>query len=91
METEKKAALDTIVIEPVQRRFMLVWRASQALKRNMFEMRKAVVGRMAPGPDRVRKSGKVHYASLEDLAQAPRRERAAELLPVGYFHVAGRV
>lgn len=38
------AVMDTIILEPDARRFMLVWRAAMPLKRNMFEVEMVVVG-----------------------------------------------
>jgi len=43
-EVDKPALLDTIILEPDARRFMLVWRATIPLKRNMFEMEMVVIG-----------------------------------------------
>jgi len=47
-EAEVPAVIDTIVIEPDQRRFMISWRASLPLKKNMFEVIQVVVG---PNPE----------------------------------------
>jgi hypothetical protein len=43
-EINKPALLDTIILEPDARRFMLVWRAALPLKRNMFEVEMVVIG-----------------------------------------------
>ncbi len=40
-----KLILDTIVLEPDRGRFMLTWRATRPLKKNMFEVAQALVGR----------------------------------------------
>jgi hypothetical protein len=37
--------LDTIVLEPDRRRFMLTWRATRPLMRSMFDVRQVLVGR----------------------------------------------
>jgi hypothetical protein len=37
--------LDTIVLEPDRRRFMLTWRATRPLKKSMFEVAQVLVGR----------------------------------------------
>ena len=63
-----RAVLDTIIIEPDQRRFMLVLRASIALKKNIFEIPQCVVGRMPRGWYRARDFGKTYYPSIADLA-----------------------
>lgn len=47
-EKEARAVIDTIVIEPDQGRFMMNWRASLPLKKNMFEVVQVVVG---PNPE----------------------------------------
>ena len=47
-EKETRAVIDTVVIEPDLRRFMVTWRASLPLKRNMFEVTQVVVG---PNPE----------------------------------------
>jgi len=43
-EIETKAVVDTVLIEPDERRFMLTWRASLPLRKNMFEVVQVVVG-----------------------------------------------
>jgi len=47
-EKETRAVIDTVVIEPDLRRFMVSWRASLPLKKNMFEVVQVVVG---PNPE----------------------------------------
>jgi hypothetical protein len=47
-EQEARAVIDAVVIEPDQRRFMVSWRASLPLKKNMFEVVQVVVG---PNPE----------------------------------------
>jgi hypothetical protein len=75
--TELLATLDTVIIEPDQNRLMLVWRASMPLKKNIFEMKQAVVGRMTRAWYRARDTGKTYYASLGHLART-RQEELAE-------------
>ncbi len=65
--TEMPAVVDTIIIEPDQRRFMMVWRASLPLRRNIFEIKQGVVGRMPRGWYRARDLGKDYYRSIRDL------------------------
>ena len=46
-EKEKmQAVVDTVVIEPDLRRFMITWRASRPLKKNLFEVVQTMVGTM---------------------------------------------
>ena len=72
--SEKRAELDTIVIEPDARRLMLTWRTSLPLKRNMLEMRQVVVGRMSRAWYRSRDLGKTYYPSLGALVRERRDE-----------------
>jgi hypothetical protein len=60
------AALDTIVVEPEARRVLCTWRASRALRKNIFELARVVIGRMPPGYYRARLLGK-EYLSLASL------------------------
>jgi hypothetical protein len=62
------AMLDTVIIEPDNRRVMLVWRSSMALRRNVFEVPQAVVGHMPRGWYRAREMGKTYHPSLRHLA-----------------------
>lgn len=71
---ETRAVLDTIVFEPDHERFTLTWRASLALRRNLFEVPEALVGQGTRGWWRARDLGKAYYLSLDVLA----RERRAE-------------
>ncbi len=74
VHTDTRAILDTILIEPDQGRFMLVWRASMPLRRNLLELQRAVVGRQPPAYYRAREAGKTYFRSLEKLVQAGRGE-----------------
>lgn len=66
--------LDTILIEPDLNRFILVWRTSIPLKKNIFEIPSAVVGRMSRAWYRARDMGKNHYGSLQALIDANHAE-----------------
>lgn len=72
--TEVSATLDTIIIEPNLHRLMLVWRASILLKKNIFEMKQAVVGRMTRAWYRARDTGKTYYPSLAQWTRAQQEE-----------------
>jgi hypothetical protein len=61
------APLDTVILEPNLRRFILVWRASVPLKRNMFEIPMGIVGRMPNGWYRARELGKTYYPNLNEM------------------------
>ena len=68
------ASLDTIIIEPDLRRFMLVWRASIKLNQNIFEIRQGVVGRMPSGWYLAREVGKAYHATLPEAIAAQQLE-----------------
>jgi hypothetical protein len=74
-ENEVDAVADTLIVEPDLGRFMILWRASLALRRNMFEVAQVVAGRMPRGWYRARKLGKAYYPSLKRLVDARRAER----------------
>jgi hypothetical protein len=74
-EKEIAANNDTIVIEPDLGRFMLIWRTSLPLKRNMFEVAQVVVGKMSRGWYRARRLGKTWYPSLKELVDERQQER----------------
>lgn len=71
---ETRATLDTVVIEPDRGRVLLAWRASRPLRRNIFELPEAVVGRMGRAYWRARELGKEYHPSLGALVRARRRE-----------------
>lgn len=74
-EKEVSATCDTLIIEPDLGRFMLLWRASLPLRKNMFEVAQVVAGRMPRGWYRARELGKTYYPSLKALVDARRAER----------------
>ncbi len=73
---ETQGVIDTIIIEPDKRQFMLTWRQSYPLKRNMFDVVQVVAGVMPRGWYRARELGKTYYPSLGALVSAKIRERA---------------
>jgi hypothetical protein len=77
----KQAVLDTIVIEPDLDRMLLTWRASVALRRNMFEMTQVLVGSMSRAWWRARELGKTYYPSIDALIRAHQAEAEEEELP----------
>ncbi|MBV9342188.1 MAG: hypothetical protein JO159_15050 [Acidobacteria bacterium] len=76
-EIDKRAVCDTVAFEPDRQRFVMVWRVSLPLRRNMFEVSQVVTGKMPPGWYRARALGKTYYRSLKQLTDARRSERAA--------------
>jgi hypothetical protein len=75
-EREVDAVGDTLIIEPDLGRFVILWRASLPLRKNMFEVAQVVAGRMPRGWYRARKLGKTYYPSLKALVDNRRAERA---------------
>lgn len=73
-EKEVQAAADTLIIEPDLGRFVILWRTSLPLKRNMFEIAQVVTGRMPRGWYRARELGKTWYPSLRELVDVRRAE-----------------
>ncbi len=73
---ETQGVLDTLIIEPDQRRFTLTWRQSYQLKRNMFDVVQVVAGVMPKAWYRARELGKTYYPSLGALVAAKMQERA---------------
>jgi hypothetical protein len=69
--------VDTLVLEPEAGRFMMTWRASLPLKKNLFEVVQVVTGEMSRGWWRARELGKTYYRSLGELIRK-RRQKAAE-------------
>jgi hypothetical protein len=67
---ETAGVMDTVIIEPDHRRFMVLWRASRPLVENIFELTQCVVGRMPRGWYRARELGKDYYPSLGALVAA---------------------
>jgi hypothetical protein len=61
------AALDTLFLEPDEKRFTLCWRAAIPLRKNMFEIPMGIVGRMPRGWYRARELGKTYYPNLHEL------------------------
>lgn len=73
-----QAVADTLVLEPDESRFMITWRASLPLKKNMFEVAQVLTGKMSRGWWRARELGKTYYRSLEELRVSKRSEAEEE-------------
>jgi hypothetical protein len=69
-EKTTEAIIDTIIIEPDENRFMLSWRSTIPLKKNMFEIVQIVTGKMTKGWYTARRLGKTYYGSLMELVEA---------------------
>lgn len=66
-EIETRPVIDTIYIEPEEKRFILLWRICIALKKNMFEIDKIVIGKLPAGWYKARRLGKIYYNSISEL------------------------
>ena len=64
--------VDTLILEPDRQRFLVVWRSSLPLRRNVFEMEQIVIGRMSRGWYRALATGKTYYASLPEMIRGER-------------------
>ncbi len=71
---ETVAVIDTLLFEPDEERFSMVWRASLPLKRDMFEIAQVLVGRMSRAWWRARELGKTYYPSLAAAVQGQSAE-----------------
>jgi hypothetical protein len=63
--------VDTIVIEPAEKRFSIIARAAYVPKPNVLAMRQVVVGALTPGWKRAMATGKL-YVDLRALPPPPR-------------------
>lgn len=73
-EKEAQAVMDTVMIEPDARRFMVVWRTSFPLRRNMFEIAQVIVGEKPEDRHQKNKSPE----SIYPLMPAPPEENTGE-------------
>lgn len=69
---------DTLILEPDAGRFMMKWRASLPLKKNIFEVVRVLIGEMSRGWWRARALSKTYYRSLEELIREKRQEAEEE-------------
>jgi hypothetical protein len=71
-----EAAIDTLLLEPDEGIFTLVWRAVLPMRRSCFDIRQVIVGELSEAAQRVRKYGsKPYYKGLAELVRAQRRRR----------------
>jgi hypothetical protein len=74
---QREAVVDTVLVEPDERRLMLTWRASVPMKRSVFDLREVVIGRTAKEHEvAARQAGKKHYASLGEAVRDLGRRRS---------------
>lgn len=77
-EISQFAVNDTLLIEPDRQRFILVWRTTFALKKNIFEMEQTVAGRMPRAYYRARETGKRYFPFIDEFAAV--RDRRLQAL-----------
>lgn len=73
MDRERPAetVIDTVLIEPDKKRFMLTWRASVPMKRSVFDIVQTIVGEELGSVRRARQFGrKKRYRNLAELIKA---------------------
>ncbi|HFD31956.1 MAG TPA: DUF2169 domain-containing protein [Gammaproteobacteria bacterium] len=73
---QQNAVVDTIYIEPDNKKVILVWRTSIPLKKDMFEVSQVITGKMSRAFYRARDLGKEYYPSLAALAKSRQEEEA---------------
>lgn len=69
----KEAALDTIFIEPDQKRFMLTWRLPLPLRKNCFELNQVIAGDMTRSWKWKRKAaakGKSYFKDISEFIES---------------------
>jgi hypothetical protein len=72
-ERQAETTIDTLLIEPDKKRFMLTWRASVPMKRSVFDIVQTIVGEELDSVHRRRAlGGKLRYANLAELVNASR-------------------
>jgi hypothetical protein len=70
-DIERDGVIDTLLIEPDQRRFTLTWRVSLPLRRNCFELKQVIAGKMPRAWRLARRLGnKPLYQGLGKLVEA---------------------
>lgn len=70
--------IDTLIIEPDNKRFLMTWRAALPLRRSIHEVREVIVGKPPREPDSdFRTDGKRQFETLEELAQWRRSQGAS--------------
>jgi hypothetical protein len=79
---EVQAVMDTVVLEPDKKHFLLVWRASLALRRSVCEVTEAALGQTARHWERLQRRrervpGKRRFRSLAHLVRWARKSRKA--------------
>ena len=72
---EKHAIIDTITIEPDEERFSVCWRTHMPLRRSIFEVPQAIIGRASRGWWRARDLGKQYFPSLHELIASKKQEQ----------------
>ena len=73
----KETVIDTVLIEPDKKRFMLTWRVSLPLKKNCFELRQVIAGEMPRSWQWKRKAaakGKLYYKGISEYIKAKKRK-----------------
>jgi hypothetical protein len=70
-DREISAQVDTLLLEPDLGLFTITWRASVAMRKSCFDLKRVVVGKVA-GWRRAQSADKPYYKGLAELARARR-------------------
>jgi hypothetical protein len=75
---KQRAVIDTLVLEPDEGVFSLTWRTVVPLRKSIFEIPQALVGRKSRAWWRARELGKTFYPSLAHLVEEDLSQDAGE-------------
>lgn len=75
-DVSMQASLDTLLVEPDQRRVLLLWRASVPIGRKLVALREVLVGRTPVSAEPRRRNNKPYFRSLDELVRRRRRSAA---------------
>lgn len=70
----KQANADTLILEPDEWKFSIVWRSSILLQRDIFEISDVLVGDMPRAWWRAREVGKAYYSSIAEMIKHSQEE-----------------
>jgi len=73
---EMRSTIDTVVIEPDLERFMVTWRASLPIRRNIHEIREVRIGKSLRDAAVRRRLAKRRFESLEELIVWKRNQQS---------------
>lgn len=78
-EKAVSAVMDTIILEPDARRFMLVWRTAMPLKQNMFDVEMVVVGHEPEDRYKVASADEVEFPLMPEGEKGDETKESLEV------------